>query len=91
MNKKKYQEYLKSDHWKKIRSHWWRSNLPKKCLRCGAGHYELHHIKYNNLGKENIYKDLIPLCSKCHESIHQQLKKQRRNLLNTLQAIFRRK
>lgn len=64
-----YSEYLSSDYWTSIRSEYAESNLPKRCLACGAGPYQLHHRSYERLGRE-ILLDLIPLCRSCHVRLH---------------------
>jgi len=41
------------------------------CERCGApGHGGLHHIKYRSQGGDDIKENLIRLCKKCHNDIH---------------------
>lgn len=67
--KQKYKVYLKSAHWKQLRLKiLLRDNY--KCRLCGnSSKLEVHHLTYNNKGKENL-DDLITVCSKCHRDIH---------------------
>ena len=43
-----------------------------KCQSCGSGtNVEVHHLVYPEVwGEENVEKDLITLCHKCHQSVH---------------------
>lgn len=68
MTKDEYQEYLKSDHWKKISRQ--AIGIKKRCQQC-AFPYELnvHHQNYERLGRELI-TDLIVLCRACHARHH---------------------
>lgn len=46
-----------------------------KCAMCGFTRaLEVHHINYERLGHEDVSKDLITLCKKCHNEIEAQKK-----------------
>ena len=61
--------YLQSDHWRSVKSRF--EGVP--CVCCGATEkIELHHVTYCRLGKERD-EDLRPLCSECHEWVHEQI------------------
>ncbi len=64
-----YQEYLKTDHWKRMRDcriH----DFGGLCAVCCSGQgLEVHHRTYQNLGKEKE-QDLTVLCRDCHELFH---------------------
>jgi 5-methylcytosine-specific restriction endonuclease McrA len=65
-----YVEYLNTKWWDFTRRR--RLEIDKyKCKQCGGIHeLEVHHLSYENLGDENIYTDLITLCSRCHNDEH---------------------
>jgi hypothetical protein len=68
--KKEYDDYIDSDHWKKIRTEALeRANY--KCQLCGKTHGQLHvhHNNYKNLGNEKP-SDLFVLCGYCHSKYH---------------------
>ena len=67
---KTYQEYLKSDHWKDIKSRWVVSGRLCECAVCAEKKYELHHKSYKRLGKETL-GSLMPLCRTHHKLVHQ--------------------
>ena len=69
-NKKEaYLEYLKSNEWKEKRLEV--IKLYKTCVLCNSNHsFHVHHRKYTNLGKEDLNKDVVLLCSKCHGNYH---------------------
>jgi hypothetical protein len=63
-----YREYLKSDHWRKLRceavTRW-----GDRCNNCEVPNVEVHHLAY---GKwfDVTTEDLIPLCDRCHDAVH---------------------
>lgn len=68
-----YGKYIQSENWKKKRlsvlenPYWGR---PNKCLLCSkSDNLAVHHLSYENLGKEYDW-ELCILCSRCHEKIH---------------------
>lgn len=64
-----YRDYLRSPRWFDIRRAYRESDLPQQCM-CGADEVELHHLTYDRVGEEEL-TDLRPLCSNCHQMIHQ--------------------
>lgn len=68
-HKYNYKEYLESNKWKEFREKVLkRDNY--KCTKCGnTNELCIHHITYDNFGNENL-EDVVTLCSKCHEEIH---------------------
>lgn len=66
-----YNEYLKSDYWKKVSSVVKR-NAGFKCSQCGSmKRLEVHHLSYEHKGEEmNHLEDLVCLCHECHSKIH---------------------
>lgn len=75
----KYKSYIRSKEWKKVQE-WFYTNIYKKrCYCCGREDGEdgvtisLHHSTYRYLYDEiNHPECLIPICNKCHFSIHRQ-------------------
>lgn len=66
-----YNEYLKSDYWKKI-SYMVKSEAGFKCAKCGSSkRLEVHHLSYEHKGDEmNHLEDLVCLCHECHSKEH---------------------
>src|SRR5262249_34604482 len=67
-----YEEYLRSDVWRKTKQRYNLSEYPKFCLLCGSKSFELHHRTYERLGHEELY-DLVPLCPPHHTALHELL------------------
>src|SRR3990167_3838437 len=82
----KYEEYLKSPRWTKIKELYSRSLMPQCCVSCGNVRYELHHRSYKRLWNER-WGDLIPLCRKCHYAVHQWLRANGYNVWDTHVAL----
>ena len=61
-------------HWQQRRRDYYRK-YPKVCFCCGLDAKDLHHIRYDNLGREPDC-DLIPVCRFCHGEIHRLCKEQ---------------
>ena len=64
-----YKVYLTTSHWRKLRAvartHY------KTCVLCGAIEtLNVHHRNYANLGNEDIARDLVLLCDRCHKTYH---------------------
>jgi hypothetical protein len=79
--KHKYQEYINSDGWRSKHPEW----LKQAKHRCqltgfpvgksgGKYHgYAIHHLHYNSLGKEEYWRDVLPVTHFAHWLIHQVL------------------
>lgn len=68
-----YQDYLKSEHWKKVRARTIKNKRTGRVCRVCArwsNYIEIHHHTYRKLGKERP-RDVAPVCRNCHELIHQ--------------------
>ena len=85
----KYKSYIRSKKWKEVQE-WFYANIYKKrCYCCGREDGEdnctiaLHHSDYRYLYDEiNHPECLIPLCNKCHFSIHRQRSNFKRFAMN---------
>ena len=64
-----YKEYLSSWLWKEKRDFFLRLN--PNCKTCNKPATEVHHRNYDSVGNEGT-SDLISLCSKCHNKIHEE-------------------
>ncbi len=69
--RKAYAEYLNSDKWKEKRAE--RLKIDGyRCRLCGTGkNLVIHHVTYVRFGNEDVIQDLITLCKKCHNRVHQ--------------------
>ena len=66
---KEYKEYLLSSKWKKKRKE--AMELFGSCVLCNSNkELEVHHRTYKNFKNEDIPKDLVVLCSRCHAKYH---------------------
>lgn len=67
---KLYQKYLRSDHWKALRS----AALERdggKCVVCeSTDRLQVHHAKYRGLPEATEIGDLETLCRECHWKEH---------------------
>lgn len=63
--------YLLSGHWQETREK--RLEIDEhKCFICGAEKgLDVHHLNYDRLWKEDVRRDLVTLCRKCHHKIHE--------------------
>ena len=75
----RYKSYIRSSEWKKVQEWFYTNVYKKRCYCCGREEGEdnctiaLHHSDYRYLYDEiNHPECLIPLCNKCHFSIHRQ-------------------
>lgn len=70
VKKLRYEDYLKSDHWKNFKQKAIQ-NANYKCQLCGNKEEKLsvHHNNYKNKGKET-FDDVVVLCDKCHKKFH---------------------
>ena len=68
---KNYAEYLQSHHWRSLRN----QLIGNKPFCCACNVFlatELHHVRYDRVGKET--KDcVIGVCHSCHNAIHRAL------------------
>lgn len=84
--------YLKSPAWFARRRAWFRSVEQRGqvvvCLVCReAGPVDLHHTSYEGVRQESsggwvageADEDLMPLCRSCHEDLHRELDRRRRD------------
>jgi len=70
MTKEEYASYLQTARWVELRT----MRLNKDCFtcqRCGSRRdLQVHHINYERVGgSEDVDRDLITLCRKCHEEV----------------------
>lgn len=68
-----YPQYLKTNHWIEFKQKYKASGKPRFCLICKDKRYELHHVTYEFIGKENL-TDVVPLCRRHHAQAHKQNK-----------------
>ncbi len=65
-----YREYLKSEHWRKLRS----GALKRdgfKCTRCPCIYnLQVHHLLYREKFTQTVLADLVTLCEPCHTQTH---------------------
>ena len=85
----KYKSYIRSKEWKKVQEWFYTHIYKKRCYCCGRVEGEdnctiaLHHSDYSHLYDEiNHPECLIPLCNKCHFSIHRQRSNFKRFAMN---------
>jgi len=67
----KYEDYLKSDEWKKLRERALK-RAEYRCEFCGSVATMIHHVQYlkeENSEMENI-NHLVACCKKCHDLCH---------------------
>ena len=65
-----YTPYINSDAWAKMRGHTF-ALLGRRCEVCASKKkVQVHHNNYGSLGGERPEKDLIILCTTCHEALH---------------------
>ena len=69
-----YDEYMKSDEWALKKA----TRLVIDDYKCCMCHrpvstcklVQCHHVRYKNLGNEDVYQDLATLCGTCHKKLH---------------------
>jgi len=64
-----YLEYLRSDHWKDLR----KSAIGQwgdRCSNCRVPEVDVHHLRYGMLYDVTV-NDLMPLCRRCHDAVHE--------------------
>lgn len=78
--------YIHSHEWYAIRNAYKSKGLPRCCLICGKGRYDLHHTNYRRLGREPAIS-LRPLCRDHHTELHQYLNRYSVPLAETDSAL----
>ena len=85
----RYKSYIRSKEWKKVQEWFYTHIYKKRCYCCGREDGEdgvsisLHHNSYQFLYDEIDHPEcLIPLCNKCHFSIHRQRSNFKRFAMN---------
>jgi hypothetical protein len=66
------EEYRRSQLWRDKRREYRRSDYPQRCLVCSSREFDLHHRSYARLGEEELF-DLVPLCRRHHDKLHELL------------------
>ena len=85
MQTKDYDNYIRSEEWKRKRKE--RLKIDNyKCVMCGSGidqwgYLEVHHISYKNMGHEDVWNDLCTLCPSCHKLIHAYYRRPRKEVI----------
>lgn len=78
-NSMPYSMFINTYYWQVI-SEAAKEAVDYKCQTClSINHLQVHHTRYNNVGKE--YKnmdDLVVLCGVCHSEIHDKIKVKRK-------------
>lgn len=67
-NKIAYDRYLNSDEWRVRRDKAFERDS-ERCVLCHREGNHVHHMTYRNIFNEDI-RDLITVCTECHEYIH---------------------
>jgi hypothetical protein len=65
-----YREFLVSDHWRQIKKKAAQRSNYQKCTFCNCTNVELHHTSYKWLFTKDELRNIIALCRKHHEEIH---------------------
>ena len=69
MSKGSYRRYLMSEDWRERRKELL-EEANYECEECGEKATVIHHLKYDNLGEEELGEDVMVLCKECHEDKH---------------------
>jgi len=85
--KQKYLAYLKSPKWKEKRQQCFKIH-GTLCVSCGERAIHIHHKTYINFTRENVKKDLIPLCVDCHHLIHEVSKEKKCNVFQATNIVL---
>lgn len=64
-----YEQYLRSDHWRKFRLDYLAVTGRTLCWVCKNPGEVLHHLTYERLGAED-YDDVALICRHCHDKVH---------------------
>jgi 5-methylcytosine-specific restriction endonuclease McrA len=90
VSRSEYNAYMQSSQWSRRRSRYFETHR-KVCKACGViRSIELHHKTYARLGNERD-QDLVPLCHRCHLSLHRSQKKTGKNLWILTEEFVRKK
>lgn len=87
---KDYESYLKSEYWSSFKKRYKEAGKLQSCLVCGNKKYNLHHVTYERICREEI-DDVIPLCSECHKKEHSKPMKDRINFSNKPNPVKKKK
>jgi len=88
--KTSYRDYLKSDHWRKLKIKTKRRKKYKKCLFCSCTKVELHHTTYKWIYTKKELIAIMPVCRKHHQEIHTFAVSQNMSVRLASNAIVRR-
>lgn len=93
MNRKhEYRLYLKSDHWKQLKTQKFASVPVVKCERCGSeDDIQVHHKFYRDSWFDARISDLEILCAGCHVMHHKREKEHRKNKKHHQKRKYNRK
>lgn len=81
-----YQQFLHSDYWKRKKKLTKNFYKGKECFICGSvKNIQTHHTTYTRIGEESP-TDLVFLCGRHHERIHEYAQ---RNNLNIYNATYK--
>lgn len=64
-----YEKYLESAHWADFKQECKDAGLADRCIACHYPTVVMHHISYKRLGCEELW-DVIPVCNRCHNDLH---------------------
>ena len=65
-----YNEYLKSEHWKKVKEKAKSRLNYQSCEFCNSKKVELHHTSYKWINTNRELSCIIALCRKHHQEVH---------------------
>lgn len=75
-----YAQYMASPAWRAVRAQ--RLALDGgRCVVCGGAAVNVHHLTYANFGHEDIRRDLVSVCRRCHthfDAVEQAARRARR-------------
>lgn len=65
-----YEKYLRSQHWWELKRDLWRMR-PRCCTVCQSkDQVDPHHLIYRTPLSDGRVTDLMPLCRRCHDIVH---------------------
>lgn len=69
---KSYNDYIvQAPEWQQTIKRYQKAHRVIYCWICDATIYlQLHHEDYQNMPKEDVWRDLVALCSDCHALVH---------------------